>query len=270
MSRFEPRSMHGNLPVHWADAYGTTVVGRDGRKFIDFTSGIFVANVGHGNARVSKAIREPTFFHSYTFQNDYREEFVEKLVEMTPDYLQKVMLLSSGTEATECAKLLLRLYPGPMPAPNYFEALVSHNGCMHGRTMGALELRRGNHRHTVIPVQDMVVWQKRNSKRAYAFMIESYEGWSGKLWPKEYIQEICAYAKSYGALICFDEIQSGLGRTGKFFCFEHYEVEPDLVCMGKGLAGGLPLSCVIGRKEIMDAPDVGEMSSTHSDRKSVV
>jgi len=95
-------------------------------------------------------------------------------------------------------------------------------------------------------------------------MIEPYQGWAGKLFEKEYIQALTTFAKKHGSLVVSDEIQGGFGRTGKLFTYEHYDIEPDLVCVGKALSASLPLSGVLGKREIMDLPDSGSMSSTHS------
>ena len=95
-------------------------------------------------------------------------------------------------------------------------------------------------------------------------MLETFQGWGAVFYPKEFVEEIFAFAKDNDLLITFDEMQSGFGRTGKLFGYEHYGVEPDIICCGKGASSGLPLSIVLGSKEIMDLPDVGSMSSTHS------
>jgi 4-aminobutyrate aminotransferase-like enzyme len=96
-------------------------------------------------------------------------------------------------------------------------------------------------------------------------IIESYQGWSAKFFNSSYIQKLVAWAKEHDILVCFDEIQGGFGRTGKLFAYEHYSIDkPDLICIGKGVSGSLPLSGVIGRADILDIPEVGSMSSTHS------
>jgi len=92
-------------------------------------------------------------------------------------------------------------------------------------------------------------------------MIESYQGWGTMFFPKDYVQRLSSWAKENNVLVIFDEIQSGFGRTGKLFAFEHYDVQPDLVCCGKGISSSLPLSAVIGRREIMDVDP--SLNSTH-------
>jgi len=96
------------------------------------------------------------------------------------------------------------------------------------------------------------------------FIIESYLGWGAIFYPVSYIKALVDFAKKYNCLVAFDEIQGGFGRTGKLFAYQHYNIEPELLCLGKALSGSLPLSAVIGSKKIMDLPEVGSMSSTHS------
>lgn len=96
------------------------------------------------------------------------------------------------------------------------------------------------------------------------FMIESYLGWGAIFYPGAYIKALVDFAKENDCLVTFDEIQGGFGRTGKLFVYQHYDVEPDLLCLGKALSGSLPLSAVIGSQKIMDLPEFGSMSSTHS------
>ena len=176
--------------------------------------------------------------------------------------------------------------------------IVSFLGSMHGRTMGA-EMLKGNPASSAwIGYQDPHIyhlpfpypwdekfqrlpldydWQKRfesdiqglkdkgvDFNSLAGFMIESYLGWGAIFYPKAYLQVLAKFAKQYNILIAFDEIQGGFGRTGKLFVYQHYGVEPDLLCLGKAISGSLPLSAVIGSKKVMDLPDIGSMSSTHS------
>ena len=95
-------------------------------------------------------------------------------------------------------------------------------------------------------------------------MLETFQGWGAVFYPKEFIEEVVKFAKKHNILVAFDEMQSGFGRTGKLFGYQHYGIEPDIICCGKGASSGLPLSIVLGSREIMDLPEVGSMSSTHS------
>ena len=285
LSKYEARAMHGQLPVVWDHALDFSVYDKYGNRWIDFTSGIFVANTGHSNPHIIKALRDQIsrgLLYSYTFATEARARFLEKLIRITPPQFEKAFLMSSGTEATECAIKLARMR-GMKINPDK-NVIISFQGAMHGRTMGA-EMLKGdpegskwigykdpNMYHLRIPYpweedQRHILFEKdltNLESRLAAVIIESYTGWCAYFYPVEYIQKLCQYAKEDDALIIFDEIQSGFGRTGKLFAYEHYGVEPDMLCLGKGLSGSLPLSAVIGSKEVMDIPNTGSMSSTFS------
>lgn len=273
LKELEPRSMHHPLPIEWKKAKNDIIIDTKGNKYIDFTSTIFVMNVGHSNPKVKKHLKKAinkNLLHTYTFAHELREKFLRKLIDFTPEYLNKAFLLSSGTEATETAIRLMRMYTSK-------KKIISFEGCMHGRTMGA-ELMKGNgayynnHKdfvHLFFPNEDSVFKHdihnlNINTSKIAGIMIETYQGWSARFLPKKYVQDLCIWAKENNILVTFDEVQSGFYRTGKLFGYQHYEVEPDLVCIGKAIGGGLPLSGVLGKKDIMDIPDVGDMSSTHS------
>lgn len=294
LEKFESRSMHGQLPIIWESARDYQVKDHAGNTWIDFTSTIFVANVGHGNPEVISAIKKELsrpLLHTYTYASDIRAKFLEKLITFTPAFCEKAFLMSSGTEASECAIKLIRMV-GQERSKNKL-AIISFVGNMHGRTMGAEMLKGMPETSQWIGYRDPNMyqlpfplewtesktfdWKKRflsdmeqlkkkglRFEDIAGFAIESYQGWGAVLLPKKYVQALSEFAKKHHALVMFDEIQSGFGRTGKLFCYEHYSVTPDLICIGKALGGGVPLSAVIGRKEILDAPAVGAMSSTHS------
>ncbi len=288
LEKYEARSMHGQLPIVWDRAEDFQVFDKYGNCWIDFTSTIFLANSGHSNPRVVSAIKEAAekkLLHTYTFATEYRAEFLKKLIGMMPDYIKKAFLMSSGTEATECALKLMRMY-GQSVRPSKIK-VISFLGNMHGRTVGA-EMLKGdpkgsswigykdpNIHHLVFPYpwrpydfkKEMEELQSKEGFSAddiSGFMLETYQGWGAVLYPKEYVKELYDFAKEHKALVVFDEIQGGFGRTGKLFTYQHYDVEPDLVCLGKAISGSLPLSAVAGRAEILDLPDTGSMSSTHS------
>ncbi len=295
LSETEARSMRGQLPVLWDCAKGFQVFDDQGNQWIDFTSTIFVANAGHAHPHIVEALHkqlDKKLLHSYTFINRSRVEFLKKLVSIKPDYLQKAFLLSAGTEATECALKLMRMRGISINKEKL--AIISFFGSMHGRTMGA-EMLSGDSKksewigykdpniyHLPFPYPWLAKGDNYNWKDHFyrdidrlkkqgldfnniaGFMIESYQGWGAVFYPKEYIQELVKFAGEYKAIVTFDEIQSGFGRTGKFFAYEHYEVIPDLVCIGKGASSSLPLSAVLGKADLLDLPETGSMSSTHS------
>ncbi len=298
LKRYESRSMHGQMPIVWNKAESFQVYDGYGNCWIDFTSTIFVANAGHSNEQVIRHVKETLdkkLIHTYTFASEIRARFLKKLIHMTPSFCEKAFLLSSGTEATECALKLMRMHGQTITKSKI--GIISFRGSMHGRTMAAEMLKgddassgwigykdphiyhmpfpypwlAGEHEDTGnfwrgLFFRDIARLKKSgvNFKDICGFMIESYQGWGAVFYPTQYIKELYKFAKEHDILITFDEIQSGMGRTGRLFAYQYYGIEPDLLCLGKGLSGGFPLSAVIGRKKILDLPEVGSMSSTNS------
>ena len=298
LEKYESHSMHGQLPVVWDRAKDFQVHDVCGNCWIDFTSTIFVTNVGHANPQITSALKKiigHELLHTYTFAHETRALFLKKLIKITPDQFEKAFLLSAGTEATECAVKLMRMHGQTISSTKL--GIISFQGAMHGRTMGA-EMLRGNPRQSAWigyrdpniyhlpfpfpwaakdPLDKEYDWAKHferdihtlktkglNFDNIAGFIIESYLGWGAIFYPVAYIKALVDFAKEHNCLVTFDEIQGGFGRTGKLFVYQHYKVEPDLLCLGKALSGGLPLSAVIGSKKIMDLPEFGSMSSTHS------
>jgi 4-aminobutyrate aminotransferase-like enzyme len=290
----ESRSMHGQLPLVWDRAEDYSVYDAAGNRWIDFTSTIFVANVGHSNPRVTAAMRETLdrpLYGCYAYANENRARYLEKLVAFAGPLFEKAFLLSSGTEATEGALKLMRMHGQKQGKRR--RGVICIEGNWHGRTLGAQMMSSSLAQREWIGYQDADIhhiafpyaWTLMGrSPEAFldeslakleksgidlaqdvcGFMLETFQGWGAVFYPPEYVQAIERVCRKYGILLTFDEMQSGFGRTGKAFGFEHYGVSPDLICCGKGMGGGVPLSGVIGRAEIMDLPDVGNMSSTHS------
>ncbi|MFA6078149.1 MAG: aspartate aminotransferase family protein [Candidatus Omnitrophota bacterium] len=301
LGKYESRSMHGQMPVIWDRAKDFQVYDPYGNCWIDFTSTIFVTNTGHANKDIISALRKQLdkgLLHSYTYANEPRVSFLQKLVEMTPKHLDKAFLLSAGTEATECAVKLMRMNGQTIDKKKV--AIISFKGSMHGRTMAA-EMLKGDPKSSAwigyrdpniynIPFPypwtigsssngrvSKAAWEKRfaedmlslkkqglDFKKIAGFILESYIGWGAIFFPAPYVKALASFAKKYGCVLTFDDIQGGFGRTGKLFAYQHYGVEPDLVCLGKGISGSLPLSAVLGRRKILDLPGIGSMSSTHS------
>jgi 4-aminobutyrate aminotransferase / (S)-3-amino-2-methylpropionate transaminase / 5-aminovalerate transaminase len=292
----EPRSMHGQLPVVWNRAEGFQVYDAWGNCWIDFTSTIFVANAGHGNPRIVAAIKsvlDKPLLHTYTFASQERIDYLEALISHTPPQFEKAFLISAGTEATECALKLMRMHGQSVGKKR--GGVICFEGNWHGRTMGA-QMLGWDHKqkewigyldpnifHLPFPypwradaMNDPVAYFEYNikklvdeekldpSKDLCGFMMETFQGWGAVFYPPEFVKAVVEFAHENGMLVAFDEMQAGFGRTGKLFGYMHYSVEPDLVCCGKGASSGLPLALVLGSKKVMDLPDVGSMSSTHS------
>ena len=293
MYEIEAQAMHGQLPMVWDRADDFQIYDQWGNIWLDFTSTIFVANAGHGNKRIVKALKEvldKPLLHTYTYASSERIDYLEYLIKNTPKQFEKAFLLSAGTEATEAALKLMRL--NGQKQGKRKGGVICFNGAFHGRTMGAQMMTGNNSAKEWVGYQDPNIhhlnfpypWEVENPKDFFefeidkllkekdldpdkdlcGFMLETFQGWGAVFYPKEFVQALMEFAKKYNMLVAFDEMQAGFGRTGKLFGYEHYEVEPDILCCGKGASSGLPLAIVLGSKEIMDLPDVGSMSSTHS------
>jgi len=285
LRKHEPHSMNVELPIVWEKAYGYQVFDKAGNCWIDFSSGTFVANVGHANEKVCDAIDnmvKQKLLHNYYFPSSIRAKLVKKLSEMIPNYLDKIFLLTTGAEATETTIKLARIF-GRKTNPKKI-GIISFVGSMQGKTLGALMVGgKTKEKHWIVnldPDMHHLPFPKSDSggkffhesmekleesgvdlKTIAAFMIEPFQGWGALFFPKEYIQELRKWADKNNAIVIFDEVQAGFGRTGKLFAFEHYDVEPDLVCCGKGISSSLPLSAVLGKKEIIDVEP--SLNSTH-------
>lgn len=294
LDKYESRSMHGQLPLVWDKAEGHSVYDHVGNKWIDFTSMIFVANVGHGNKKViesvSNAMKKP-ILGCYAYPNKLRAQYLKRLVEFAGPNFEKAFLLSAGTEATEAAFKLMKMYGQKNGKSGNIVLAVSGN--WHGRTLAAQMMSDnksqkswvGHDLEDVKHIKFPYPWiLKDEDPRSFltksmeelelsgislqddvcGIMLETFQGWAAVFYPEEFVKALREICDEKNILLCFDEMQSGFGRTGKNFGYEHYGVKADLICCGKGMGGGFPISGVIGRAEVMDLPDIGNMSSTHS------
>jgi len=290
LHKYEPRSMSGQPNVVWDKAEGFNVFDKWGNKWLDWSSGVLVTNAGHCAPEIKEAIikqAEKGLIHNYCFPSELRAILAEKLVSITAPELDKVFLLTTGSEATENAVKLARTF-GQMRHGKEKIGIVSYEKSFHGRTLGA-QMIGG------IPVlkewivnidKDMIQipfpdgfrttdtsfeffeksLEKQNMppSRVAGVILETYQGGTASFAPKEYIHELSKWCKKNDVLLIFDEVQACFGRTGKMFAYEHYDVDADMLCLGKGITSSLPLAVVIGKKEIMDIYEPGEMTSTHS------
>ena len=293
LNRYEARFMRGAVPA-WDHASGFSIYDRHGNRWIDFTSGVLFANVGHANPAVIRAVKETLdkqLLHSYSYPTEIRARYLERLIEFCPEHLEKAYLVSSGTETTEAALRLININ-GQESGKRHL-GLIAIETNWHGRTMGAsmmchapaqnswLEYRDPNFHHIPFPypwvldgksgeafLNDSleILYKKGVDLKTdiCGFILESFQGWTCAFYPQEYVEAIKNLCDENKIVLIFDEIQSGFGRTGKKFGYEHYSVEADMICCGKGMSSGFPLSGVIGRAELMDLPRTNSLSSTHS------
>ncbi|MCM8768966.1 MAG: aminotransferase class III-fold pyridoxal phosphate-dependent enzyme [Candidatus Omnitrophica bacterium] len=287
LRQFEPRSMSGQPPVIWDRATGVNVFDRYGNKWLDFSSGVLVTNAGHGHPLVVEKLREQIekpLLHHYCFPAEPRALLVEKLASLSPEPLKKVFLLTTGAETIECALKLCRTWGKPQGKTVF----ISFEGAFHGRTLGAqmaggipaLKDWIAYHDPEIIQVpfpgdprcqdRSFSLFEKTlkgkgiKPERVCGVLSETYQGATAAFLPEEYAKALRDWCNHHQALLVFDEVQAGFGRTGKLFGFQHYSILPDLFCLGKGISSSLPLAAVIGRPEIMDLYEPGTMTSTHS------
>jgi len=291
LSESEPVSMMGQPPLVWDKAEGFQVYDKWGNKWLDWSSGVLITNAGHGRKEIIDAIQEiinRKLLATYVFVHEKRAELTKMLQAISPDPANyMVFLLCSGSEATENCIKLAKTYAFQKygPQKKYF---VSFNNAFHGRTLGS-QLAGGNAKlktwivdegktFVQVPFPDgyktedtsfdlflkSLADQGVKPSEIAGIMTESYQGVGPDFLPVEYAKKLEAFCLEHDIVSIFDEVQSGFGRTGKMFCFEHYGIKPDLIACGKGISSSLPISAVIGRKDIMGLYAPGSMTSTHS------
>jgi 4-aminobutyrate aminotransferase/(S)-3-amino-2-methylpropionate transaminase len=291
LKKSEPQSMMGQPPIVWNKADNFTVSDRWGNRWIDWSSCVLVSNIGHGRKEVKDALKESIdqgLLSTYVFVHEKRAELTDLLCQLAPEPDNyQVFLLSTGSEATENCIKLSKTYAVEKYGPHkkYF---ISFNNAFHGRTMGS-QLAGGMEKQkkwmvdrdqtfVQVPFPDgykntdtsfgllLSTLKEKGIKpeEIAGLMVESYQGIGPDFLPVEYAQKMQEFCRKHDIVMILDEVQAGFGRTGKMFCFEHYGIKPDLIACGKGISSSLPLSAVIGRKDIMGLYAPGSMTSTHS------
>lgn len=261
--------LYQRFPVNIAKGKGTRVWDTAGKEYIDCMGGYGVALVGHCNDRVVNALKMQAEIlitaHMSTY-NDTRLRFMEKITSVAPPSLNKIFFANSGAESVEAALKFARKYSGR-------HGVIAMNGAYHGKTFGALSVTYSEkYRKSFMPLLDGVKFVPYSDPSMLeeviddtigTVILEPIQGETGiivppaDLLPK--IREIC---NRRNLVLIFDEIQAGLGRTGKMWAGENWNTTPDIMCLAKGIAGGIPMGLVLAKQEIMDAMKLGEHSST--------
>jgi 4-aminobutyrate aminotransferase len=284
-AQFISPSYTRGYPMVAKSGRGAMVEDVDGNVFLDFAAGIAVVSTGHCHPGVVKAIQEQAAELIHMSGTDFyypnMVALAQRLAKIAPgSEPKKVYFGNSGTEATEAAIKLARYHTRR-------DKIIAFHGCFHGRTMGALSLtaskavqRKGFGAllagvfHIPYPnsyrcpygnpspcscVESATVLERETFKRLVdpeevaAIFIEPIQGEGGYVpAPREFFQELQRICRKYGILLVCDEVQSGMGRTGKWWACEHVGIEPDILCVAKGIASGMPLSATIARASVMD------------------
>ncbi len=261
-------SLYQKFPVSIDRGLGARVWDNLGKEYIDCMGGYGVALVGHCNARVVDAIKnqaERLLVCHMSLYNDIREDFIKKTQSIAPPGLNKIFFSNSGAEAVEAALKFARKYTGKA-------GIISMTGGYHGKTFGALSVTYSEkYRKPFAPLLEGVKFVPYTSldieqaidETIGTIIIEPIQGETGIILPPEgllrHIREACT---KLGIVLVFDEIQSGLGRTGKMWAGEHWNAVPDIMCLAKGMAGGVPIGLTLSKPEIIESLRVGEHSST--------
>ena len=262
-------NIYQRFPVTVERGLGSHVWDINGKEYIDCMGGYGVALVGHCNPRVVKALKaqlEKIITVHSSLYNKTREEFLENLIKIAPKGLTQVHLNNSGTEAVEAAIKFARKFTGK-------SGMISMNGSYHGKSFGSLSLTfNPKYRKSFEPLVEKVSFcpfgdiealrSAVNSDTAFV-IIEPIQGESGiHVAPDGFLQDVRKLCNEKGILLIFDEIQSGLGRTGKMWAGQHWDTAPDIMCLAKGIAGGVPMGATLVRPDILASISKGEHSST--------
>jgi 4-aminobutyrate aminotransferase / (S)-3-amino-2-methylpropionate transaminase / 5-aminovalerate transaminase len=282
----DPLSVY--IPVVIAEGRGATLIDVDGNTFIDFTGGIGCLNVGHSHPHLVAAAQEQMARFSHTdFTIVPYEVYVtlaERLIDLIPiSGPAKAAFFNAGTEAIENSIKFARTYTGR-------PAVIAFEGAFHGRTLLSLSLTskthpykaglgpfapeiyrlpfaqdyRGPDSRTALAALERALVTQIAAESVAAIVIEPIQGEGGfVVAPQEFMAGVRRICDEHGIVLVVDEVQTGFARTGKLFAIEHYDVEPDLITLAKSIAGGLPLSGVIGRADIMDAPADSAIGGTY-------
>ena len=264
--------LYQRFPVSISKGKGCKVWDINDKEYLDCMGGYGVALVGHCNDRVVHAITsqaQDLITCHMSVYNNVRLNFLKKFSKIAPNNLQKTFFTNSGAESVEAALKFSRKFSGK-------PGVLALNGGYHGKTFGALSVTYNEkYRKSFLPLLDNMqfvpysesntiseIVTKTNDKIG-TVIVEPIQGETGIIMPpSDFLKDIRNICNENDLVLIFDEIQSGLGRTGKMWAGQHWDVEPDIMCLAKGIAGGVPMGLTIMRSEILECLKVGEHSST--------
>lgn len=254
-------------------AEGIYMYSPDGKRYIDLVSGVCVSNLGHRHPAIVEAVKKQldSYMHLMVygeFIQSPQVKLASKLAEVLPKHLNSVYLVNSGSEAVDGALKLAKRVTGRTE-------LIGFYNSYHGGTHGAFSLL-GNEsiKYAYRPLLPDIRFLRFNqfddlqliSERTAAVLVEPVQAEAGVIVPEAgFLEELRQKCNETGTLLIYDEIQVGFGRTGKLFCFEHFQAEPDILCLAKAMGGGMPIGAFIASKEIMlsltENPDFGHITT---------
>jgi len=277
------------FPVCFSRGRGVALEDVDGNRYLDFSSGIYVAGLGHGHPKVSEAVAHwaRRLMNCHDFTTPVKDALVAKLTGVLPGDLEGVQLYDSGTVAVEAALRVCRAATGRTEFLSCFRDF-------HGKTLGSVSLARMNPMYApvrmpgfyMLPRPDTYrpLWRRADGSadtEAYlayydrfiaegttgqpaAFVLEPIQGWAGTITPPgDFFGKLRAFCDERGILLVADEVLTGMGRTGKWLCMEHWGVLPDVVTLGKGLGNGFPVTACVARAPVAEAFDRISASSSY-------
>ncbi|HCE45351.1 MAG TPA: hypothetical protein DET40_17565 [Lentisphaeria bacterium] len=280
LNEMEPAAVLRQLPITWARAEDFTVYDDKGNQWIDMTSGIFVANAGHSNPSIKKAIQDQLdkdLLFAYNYPTDIRNKFLNKMLDISPKSFDKVILLNSGSEAVDIAYKLIKQWS----RKNNRKYIITFTGSYHGRGLSNDLIcgRKNKAAWSGVEDKDVVFIdfpydestsfpedKMPPSDEIAAFVLETFQGWGAWFYPPGYLESLVKFARRSGALVCFDDLQGGFYRLGTLYGYQSYglDFDPDILCLGKGLSSSLPISAVLSRADITEIDTYADLHGTHS------
>lgn len=257
--KFQAQTTNNPISLEISNAEGSYVYDTNNKKYLDFVAGVSASNLGHKNKKIKEAILEQIekYWHVMVYGEFIQEPTVKlcKLIsDNLPNSLSSTYLTNSGTEAIEAAMKLAKRVTSR-------SKFIAAKNSYHGSTQGAMSIMGYEERkrayRPLLPDIDFIKFNNENDisiidNKTAAVILETIQGGAGFILPeKNYLKKIKNQCEKVGALLILDEIQSGIGRTGKLFAFEHYEIIPDILVYGKGLGGGFPIGALSSSFENM-------------------
>ncbi len=264
---------YNRFPIGIARGEGCWLWDMTGRRYLDFLSGIAVCNLGHANRNVTEALaaQAQKLLHiSNLFYTEAQVKAAQLLVEHS--FGDKVFFCNSGAEANEAAIKLARRYSWKNHGEGRAEIITMENS-FHGRTMATLSAT-GQKKFqvgfeplldgfTFVPFNDMAAIERTASEKTCAVILECVQSEGGVfVAEKEYLKKLREMTEARDILLILDEVQTGMGRTGKLFCYEHYGIEPDVMSLAKALGSGFPVGAIVAKDRVMGAFEPGTHAST--------